>query len=212
MDDLFLARNIGNEEIAISNFLNAYAENLESSTTESPNELFAFLLEQLSATCDVVSQEIATPESEGLVSTNQFFESIVRQLQGLEPRRFRLTLNFDDFQTFIDAFQSLKSLAESYPNGSYICERIDYFTELLNTAITDETNQIPGINKIKKLVIIGVVLIAIGFIIMSVPGYFFKRIDSDTIRLLGNISLPITIGGVILIGLAQIKATILKSK
>ena len=47
---------------------------------------------------------------------------------------------------------------------------------------------------------------------MSVPGYFFKRIDSDTIRLLGNISLPITIGGVILIGLAQIKATILKSK
>ena len=200
MDDLFLARNIGNEEIAISNFLNAYVENLESSTTESPNELFAFLLEQLSATCDVVSQEIATPESEGLVSTNQFFESIVRQLQSLEPRRFTLTLNFDDFQTFIDAFQSLKSLAESYPNGSYICERIDYFTSLLNTAITDETSQI---SKHKKWLIIGSVLIAIGFILQISALFFLDRMidngNENIFDILIKIAFPLWIVGGLLI-------------
>ncbi len=135
MENLFLARNISKEEIAVSNFLNAYIENLDSSSQKTPTELFALLLEQLSAACDVVSQEIATPESEGLLNTNQFLESILRQVQGLEPRKFRLKLNLNDFQTFIDAFQSLKPLAESYPNNSYICKRIDYFTNRLCDAV-----------------------------------------------------------------------------
>lgn len=179
MDNLFLARNISKEEVAISNFLDAYDKNFASSPMKSPNELFSFLLEQLSATCDVVSQEMATSESEGLVSTNQFFESIVRQLQGLEPRTFALTLSFDNFRTFIDAFQSLKSIAENYPNGSYICNRIDCFTNLLVAEATNDSNSEPEENRwsIGKIIFALTCLI---IMILTTIVDFDNGSDSDT--------------------------------
>lgn len=181
MDNLFLARNISKEEVAISNFLDAYDKNFDSSPMKSPNEMFSFLLEQLSATCDMVSQEMATSESEGLVSTNQFFESIVRQLQGLEPRTFALTLSFDNFRTFIDAFQSLKSIAENYPNGSYICKRIDYFTNLLVTEAVNDSNIT---SKKRRLTTIEAII----FLIASISGILFVTLDYYS-EILGTIML-----------------------